>query len=187
MTIAIPFPIILPNVVAKPTFDQVYKETFKFVWNIIKNHGVHESAIDDLVQEVFIAVHRQLPTFEGKCAIKTWVYSIAYNYISNYRRTKKRKGMGRAINSDVMDPNDLIDTGLNQFGIYKQAEAKKILNSLISQMDKEKAEVFVLHELEEMSSSEISEITKINENTVYSRIRSGRMQFQLLLDEFNCT
>jgi len=169
--------------VVKQTFDQVYKDTFAFVWRITKKQGVHESQIDDIVQEIFLTVHRRLPSFEWKCGVKTWVYSITMNVITNYRRTRKRKGSGQSITSDVGDPDLIVDDAKSPFENSKQAQASKILHHLISQMDQKKAEAFVLSELEGMSASEIAEALKVNTNTVFSRIRASRIEFQELLDK----
>jgi len=167
-------------ILIKPTFDQVYNDTFRFVWRIIKKQCIHDSSVDDLVQEVFIAVYKQLPQFECKSVVKTWVYGIIKNVMHNYRRVNRRKGSSRAINCDVVDPNDLISNNIDQFEIAKRLQAKLILNDIISKMDSDKAEVFVLHELEDMSIAEISELIKVNINTVYSRLRFSRKQFESL-------
>lgn len=169
----------------KPTFNQIYKDTFLFVFKLVKKQGVHNSLIDDIVQEIFITVHRQLPGFEFKSEIKTWLYSITINYINNYRRTKRRKGNGQAIISNVFDPDDLICNHSSQYEAYKRVQASKIFNNLISKMDKNKAEVLLLHEFEEMTIVEIAEFTKVNRNTVSSRIRVGRKQFETLLSDYN--
>ena len=58
------------------SFDQVYDTHFDFVWRYARNRGVPPSALDDVVQEVFIVVHRKLATFEGRSSVRTWLAMI---------------------------------------------------------------------------------------------------------------
>ena len=54
------------------TFRQVYDTYFAFVWRAAANRGVPAAAMDDVVQEVFLVVHRKLPEFEGRSTLRTW-------------------------------------------------------------------------------------------------------------------
>ncbi len=48
--------------------------------------GVAEADIEDVCQEVFITVHRKLSEFEGRSALRTWLYGISLRVASDYRR-----------------------------------------------------------------------------------------------------
>ena len=85
----------------RPTFDEVYAETFPAVWRTARRLGVVESSIDDVVQEVFVTVYRRLDQFEGRCALKRWVFGILVRVVNNYRRTRGRKGGARAFYGQV--------------------------------------------------------------------------------------
>ena len=54
----------------------------------------------------------------------------------------------------------------------------ELLDVLLERMSEEQREVFVLHELEELSGAEIAELTNANENTVWTRLRAARRIFQ---------
>ena len=87
----------------------MYAETFPSVWRTARRLGVVESAVDDVVQEVFVTVYRRLDQFEGRCALKTWVFGILMRVVNNYRRTRRRKGAGHATSSVVGDPDVVVD------------------------------------------------------------------------------
>ena len=53
-------------------FDDVYREHFAFVWRAAKRLGVGDGSLDDVVQEVFVVVHRRLDGFESRSSVKTW-------------------------------------------------------------------------------------------------------------------
>ena len=165
----------------RPTFDQVYAETFPSVWRTARRLGVIDSSVDDVVQEVFVTVYRRLDRFEGRSSLKTWVFGILLHVVNNYRRSRRRKGAGHATTSVVHDPELLVDTREDPMEQVSRAEASRILHQLLGQLDEDKAAVFVLAELEGMSVPEISEATGCNVNTVYSRLRAARKAFNRAL------
>src|SRR5688572_25865929 len=73
------------SVVAGPTFEAVYAEHFAMVWRLVA-HRVPQAALDDVVQEVFLVVHRKLPEFEGRSTVRTWVFGIVRRVVRDYVR-----------------------------------------------------------------------------------------------------
>jgi RNA polymerase sigma-70 factor (ECF subfamily) len=66
----------------------------------------------------------------------------------------------------------------------ERVEALRILDRLLAQLDDDKREVFVLAEVEQMSVAEIAEILEANINTVASRLRAARQEFEKALLRF---
>lgn len=161
-----------------PPFDQVYAETFPAVWRMVRRMGVIDSAIDDVVQEVYVTVYRKLDQFEGRCAIKTWVLGILTRVVNNYRRVRRRKGRGHALSSVVGDPDLLPDSQIDPHEQVSRAEAGRIVHGLLDELDDDKASVFALAELEGMSVPEIAEALGTNVNTTYARLRAARRDFE---------
>ena len=58
-----------------------------------------------------------------------------------------------------------------------RSEGRRVLEHLLDALDDDKREVFVLAELEQMSAPEIAEALEMNLNTVYSRLRVARQEF----------
>lgn len=168
----------LVRAVVRPSFDEVYEETFAFVWRTVRRLGVPDSAIDDVSQEIFVTVYRRLDQFEGRCSVKTWVCSIAMAIVKNYRRSQRRKGAAQPLHSHVVDPEILAGDQADPYEGASRAQAGEILHQMLSELDEDKAAVFVLSELEGMTAPEISEIVGANINTVYSRLRAARKQFE---------
>src|SRR5688572_28731803 len=59
-----------------PEFEQLYQLYFGFTWRVLGHLGVKSSALDDAVQEVWLVVHRRLPSFEARSALKTWLFGV---------------------------------------------------------------------------------------------------------------
>jgi RNA polymerase sigma-70 factor (ECF subfamily) len=166
---------------APPAFADVYQETFAFVWRTARRLGVMDSAVDDVAQEVFVTVYRRLDQFEGRCSIKTWVFSILMGIVRNYRRSRRRKGAAEPISAAVVDPEILEDRGADPLEQASRAQAGRLVHKLLDEMAEDKAIVFVLAELEGLTVPEISELVGANVNTVYSRLRASRKEFDQAL------
>ena len=159
-------------------FVEVYDAYVDFVYRSVRRLGVDTASADDVVQEIFLVVHRRLAEFEGRSSIKTWVFGIALRVVRDHRRTIRRKRLGADARADGSELDRLADEGVAPFEALARAEAAKILEGLLDALDDEKREVFVLAELEGMSVPEISEITGVNTNTIHSRLRAARRTFE---------
>jgi RNA polymerase sigma-70 factor (ECF subfamily) len=166
---------------APPSFEHVYAQTFPAVWRTARRLGVEDSAVDDVVQEVFVTVYRRLDQFEGRCALKTWVLGILMRVVGNYRRTRRRKGAAHATSSVVGDPEVVVSHAADPLELASRNQAGRLLHELLAKLDEHKASVFVLAEIEGLSVPEIAEATDTNVNTVYSRLRAARKDFERAL------
>jgi len=153
-------------------FDDVYRTQFPFVWRSLRRLGVPESSVDDACQDTFLVVHRRLAGFEGRSTLRSWLFSIALRVASDYRRKQRRKG-GLAQLPDVLadqhSPGPLEQS--------ERAQAARTLDAVLETLDDAKRAVFVLAELEQMTAPEISDALGVNVNTVYSRLRGARRDF----------
>jgi RNA polymerase sigma-70 factor (ECF subfamily) len=157
-----------------PSFDHVYEQTFDFAWRSARRLGVAASAVDDVVQDAFLVVHRRLPEFEGRSSMKTWVFGILLRVVSDHRRTLRRKGgLAELPHEDV-----LASRAQGPAETLEQRQAAALLHALLDELDDEKRAVFVLAELEELAAPDIAEMLSIPTNTVYSRLRAAREAFE---------
>jgi RNA polymerase sigma-70 factor (ECF subfamily) len=154
------------------SFSEVYEGYFEFVWRAAANRGIPAASLDDVAQEVFIVIARKLPEFEGRSSIRTWVASIVRRVIADFVRKRGNRPSGDE--SLEHEPAGPVVTSAE----LERKAAVELLDVLLERMSEEQREVFVLHELEELSGAEIAELTNTNENTVWTRLRAARRIFQ---------
>src|SRR4051812_42799038 len=163
------------------SFDDVYEEQFDFVWRSVRRLGVDPASTDDVVQEVFVVVYRKLGEFEGRSSLKTWLFGIVLHFVRRHRRSFKRKDAPNI----ALSPTDfeaMPDNRLpSPLEAAEAADDLRILDSLLSELDDDRREVFVLVHIEQMSPPEIAEILGVNLNTLYSRLRTARRDFEQAL------
>jgi RNA polymerase sigma-70 factor (ECF subfamily) len=158
-------------------FRDVYDAHVDLVWRTLRRAGVPVTHVDDAAQEVFLTIHRALPTWEGRSTLRTWIYRVARNAGLNYMRSLRRRPDGppteRADELPHARPNPEAETARN--------EALTELMALLEAIDEPKREVLVLVELEGFSAPEIAELLEIPLNTVYSRLRLARAELEKAL------
>ena len=165
-------------------FESVYEENLKFIWRAARRLGIESADTDDVVQEVFVVAHRKLGEFERRASVKTWLFKILMLVVRHHRRTRQRKP-GHCVGESPKELDGLRDNhGSGPAEAAERADAVRILDGLLGQLDGEKREVFVLAEIEQLSSVEIAEVLEVNVNTVYSRLRVARQEFHQALTRF---
>jgi RNA polymerase sigma-70 factor (ECF subfamily) len=156
------------------SFSAIYDRYFAFVWRSLRRLGVPLAMLDDTVQEVFLVVHRRLSEFENRASLKTWLFGIAINVSQHAVRSAARRSMTRLPELDsahVPNPQEQA----------MRAEAVRLLYRVLDELDGDRRTAFVMAELEQMSAPEIAEATGWELNTVYSRLRLARRDFEAAL------
>jgi RNA polymerase sigma-70 factor, ECF subfamily len=159
------------------SFEAVYEEHAEFVRRSARWFGVVDAAAEDVVQQVFMVVHRRLPDLRTESSTKTWLFGIVLRVVLQHRRSLRRKSPDRA--SPHVDPETLADDERN--GPHEwtaRAEAARMVQRWMDDLDDDKRTVFVLSELEEMTGREIAHALGENPNTIYSRLRTVRSDFE---------
>ena len=162
------------------TFETVYDAHFSFVWRSVRRLGIADGAVDDVVQDVFVIVHKRLDSFEERSSMKSWLFGIALHVVRDARRTLRRKPaqLGGAARSES-DVELVADrASQNPHESAAKSEAVRTLHAVLDAMDEGRREVFVLAELEQMTVPEIAAAVGANANTVYSRLRAARADFE---------
>jgi RNA polymerase sigma-70 factor (ECF subfamily) len=140
--------------------------------------GVRADDVEDVVQEVFLVIHRRLGEFHGLSTMRTWIYGIAVNVARNHRRASLRRHEP-ARETDPAQTERVAETSDRApDALLAKARAAALLLRLLEDLDPDSREVFVLAELEEMTAVEIGEVLSLNPNTVSSRLRKARRRFE---------
>ena len=155
----------------RPSFEEVYESYFGFVWRNVANRGVPPSLMDDVVQEVFMVVHRKLPEFEGRSSLRTWLSAIVRGVVRDQLRKRGHRPAG-----EPMDDMDLAG-GVGPAEALEQKAAAELFDELVAGMSEAQREVFLLVEVEQMTGAEVAEALELNENTVRTRLRAARRLF----------
>jgi RNA polymerase sigma-70 factor (ECF subfamily) len=159
-----------------PTFPEVYRTHFPFVWRTLGRLGVREADLLDVTQNVFLVVHRQLAGFEGRSKLTTWLFSICRRVARDYLRSAPIR---REVLVDVRNllslPAASTDSPLRRLD---SDELSRMLEAILDRLPEKLRVVFVLFEMEEMSGEDIAHLLEVPVGTVRSRLRLAREAFR---------
>ncbi len=153
-------------------------QVFALCIKILNDYGEAE----DLTQEVFLKVYKNIKKFKGKSKFSTWLYQITLNAaINRVNYLKKRhhydissinvtsvRGGDEDYGIDLADPSRTSEDDV----IGK--ETYQIILKAINELPEEFRVVILLRDVEEKSYQEIAEILNVPEGTVKSRIHRAR-------------
>jgi RNA polymerase sigma-70 factor (ECF subfamily) len=159
-------------------FEQIYRDHFAFVWRTLRRLGVRESALDDAAQEVFLVVHRRLDDFDGRVALRSWLFGVAHRTALAQRRT------ARKADAEPL-PTELRARAGTPHDRAVASEAVEFLDAFLDTLGDQQRSVFILVELEQMSVPEIAAALGVKLNTVYSRLRLARGAFRRAVERRN--
>lgn len=164
-----------PVAVAPPAavdFVQMFREFAKYVPGLLRRLGVAEREVEDVAQDVFTVIHRQLPGFRGDSAVKTWVCGITLRVArSHLRLARVRRVFLGAPPVEPSRPATQHDSALLN-------ERVQQLQRALDELPEEQRRVFVLYELEDLSMEEIARLIGCTEKTAYTRLYAARAKIE---------
>jgi len=156
-----------------PRFDAIYREHFGYVWAVLRRQGVERVDLEDLAHEVFLNAHRQLPQFEGRSSLRTWLHTIT---LRTAWRHLGRRSARPCIVELLAQTDQLASAGPDPEQTAARQQARLLIHSIIERLDEDKRTVFVLAELEGLRVPEIAVKLGVNLRTVYSRLHAARIK-----------
>lgn len=134
------------------------------------------SALDDLVQEVFLRAWKGLPRMERRAKFTTWLYRITCNVASDFRRQAgKRRQQAEMLQSQSQSLTPAPD--------LSELHYQDLVQRGLSALKADQRTVLVLHDLEGLAQKDVSEILRIPVGTVKSRLFHARQSLRQFLHQ----
>ena len=157
-------------------FDRHYAATGRFIFQL--SHDLTREDAEEICQEVFLSVIKNIESFHGDSQFQTWLFRIAANKARDYRERRfaaKRGGGQTTVSLQAEDPEnglsidppssapgpDLALISAEQIGLVQQA---------IEQLGEPCREIIELRYFADLSYDEISHSLELNPKTVSSRL-----------------
>ncbi len=156
------------------------EKLFRYVRRLgIRNH---EDA-QDVLQEIFFKVYRNLNAFDTTLSFSSWIYRIAHNEAISFYRKKQVRPEGHLIDEgDEHLLREMAKEDSSELRFDKRRNAE-ILAQALSQLERKYYDVLVLRYFEHKEYEEISDILKIPIGSVGTRIYRGKQRLKKLIDD----
>jgi len=157
-------------------FDRHYAAAGRFIFQL--GHDFTREDAEEICQEVFLSVIKNLDSFHGESQFQTWLFRIAANRARDYRERQhaaKRGGGQTPISLQAEDPESGLTLDPPSMApapdaTLMSAEQAALVHEAVAQLDEPCREVIQLRYFAELSYDEISRALKLNPKTVSSRL-----------------
>lgn len=153
------------------------KKMLNIAYRMVSNY---EEACE-IVQDAFISVYKNIRTFEGKARFSTWLYTIVMNISRNRLRQLRVQTTHEpySLNNPILtdDGTISVEPASQEPSVLEKLERKDLqgkVQECINTLDEEFRGVLVLRDIQGFSYNEISDILKIADGTVKSRLFRAR-------------
>ena len=154
-------------------YHQLFKQTVDDVHRILYRLAGPQRDMEDLVQQVYLAVFGSIKSFRGDSAFSTWLFGICLRVARKNSRGLFRRF--RLQGKVSQEPRPALETPEN--GAARAQRAGKV-HQVLQQMPFKLRTVLVLYEMEGFSGKEIARQLDIPEATVWTRLHHARRAFR---------
>jgi RNA polymerase sigma-70 factor (ECF subfamily) len=145
---------------------------YAFVWRLLRRLGLGEGDADDAAQQVFLTASARLGDIE-ETRERSFLYGVTLNIAARARRSlgrRREEPLELAFDRATQEPN--------AEQLLERSQARALLDGLLDEMPEDLRTIFVLFELEQLSTPEIADICAIPVGTAASRLRRAREDFE---------
>lgn len=157
-------------------FDRHYAATTRFIFQLSAECSREDA--EEIAQEVFLSVIKNLGTFHGKSQLQTWIFRIASNKAGDFREKQHaaKRGGGRtplSIEAENPETGRTLDLPSHEVGpdsALMQTERAHEIGRALEKLNRPCQEIIQLRYFADLSYEEISHELDLNPKTVSSRL-----------------
>ena len=169
-------------------FSELVNQYSRKIYRLAKHITQNDSEAEDVLQETFLKAFEHLKDFHGQSKFYTWIVRIAVN--ESLMKLRKRRSDRTVPLDEPLDTGE--DTVVREIAVwdenpeqqYSREEIGQILDESIQSLKPSFRTVFVLRDIEELSTEETAEALGISIPAVKSRLLRARLQLREKLTRF---
>ncbi len=169
-------------------FEELVRRYDRNVFRIAQHITQNREDAEDVVQDAFMKAYENLPQFQMQSKFYTWLVRIAVNEALmklRRRRPERMVSLDEEVRTEEDSmPREIADWSPNPEQQYNQAELKDILGKTIQGLPPSFRTVFVLRDVEGLSTEETAEALNLSIPAVKSRLLRARLQLRERLNKY---
>lgn len=136
----------------------------------LRRLGARSPDLEDLVQEVFVVLHKKWPTLDMTRPLRPYLFGIAYRVCCAHRRRRRREV--------PVERLDVEDESLDPETMLQRKESTALLLAALDRVPLRRRAVIVMHELDDVPILEVARRLSMSQFGTYARWRKGRKELQ---------
>lgn len=171
-------------------WQQIVELQYRRVYSICYRFTGSAGDSEDLTQEVFLKVYRNLKSFDvERGSFQSWLTTLTRNLLVDHFRRTRSEQTTHSLDAGWDDPDSMQShaetvesRNLNPLEVSMSREIQTMVQKALLQVSPELREAVILRDLKDMDYKEIAQVLRIPEGTVKSRISRGRTELARLLE-----
>ncbi len=170
-----------------PAFEELVNRYEQKIFRLAMNITQNREDAEDVMQEAFLKSYEHLSEFQGDSRFYTWLVRIAVN--EALMKLRKRRPNQISLDEPVENEDDLMPREVEDWGPspeqrYARSELNRILTEVITELDPIFRMVFVLRDVEGLSTEETARILGLSVPAVKSRLLRARLKLRQKLNKY---
>ena len=168
----------------KNSLAQLVKDYEQTIYNFAFKICRDKNKAEHIMQETFYSLVKSLYQFDGKSKLSTWLYRIVSNHcLMLARKIKSRQFVSLEDEEGLFEDKHAVDWSTLPYKSTENEELKEILDSAINKLSPEYRMVFLLRDVEGLSTEETAQVTDLSVPAVKSRLHRARAFLRKELNE----
>ncbi len=154
----------------------IHNEFHAVLNNYIAKRVNNKDDAKDLLQEVFIKIHGNIPLVDNKENIKSWLFTVTKNTIIDYYRKNSKKNIFASI-------ENVASEGADEKEFDRTKELENCISHFIQRLPEEYRDIIIDSEIKGIKQKDLAEKYNLAYSSVRSRVQRGRSKLkEMFLD-----
>ena len=159
-----------PGLSADEACLDAFQKELDYVYRTLRRLGTAPSEIDDLAQEVFLALRRCWDDYDPTRPLRPFLFGISFRIASAYERKRRREVAFGIV--------EVGDTGPGPDDALQSKQARALVIAALERIPLPRRAVLVMHDIDDVPVSQVAAVLDIPLFTVYSRLRKARRELE---------
>jgi RNA polymerase sigma-70 factor (ECF subfamily) len=156
------------------SFEEAYRENVQCVARWAYHLGGANMDVEDVVQDVFLVVSKQLGSFRREARFTSWLFEITRKIVANHRRCQRWRFWQTGNEKELASA---VSHGLDPVAELERRQEVDLFYRVLDQMPEKYRTVLVLYEIEGLDAQAIADICHLNLSTVRVQLARARERF----------
>ena len=150
-----------------------FQRELDYVFRTLRRLGTSPSEVEDLAQEVFLALRRSWAEYDPSRPLRPYLFGIAFRLASAHYRKHNREVVFGVV--------EISDAGPGPDETLQKKQVRAMVLCALEKIPLQRRAVLVMHELDDVSIRDIASVLDIPLFTAYSRLRKARKEFEVAM------
>ena len=147
-----------------------FQKELDYVYRTLRRLGTSPSEVEDLAQEVFLALRRSWTEYDPSRPLRPYLFGIAFRIASAYQRKSSREVAFGIV--------ELSEAGPGPDEALQTKQARALVLAALERIPLPRRAVLVMHDIDDVPVGEVAAVLAIPLFTVYSRLRKARRELE---------